>query len=277
MLQSKQDGIVSIQGAKSFIARGLPVGGYLLVTMALGFLTVCGTLLFLALWYIPDIINSQIELRNQAITTSFSNAIKKPLLLRDYLQVNQEARATSTLPGVAYAAVLNNKGIVVGGFFSDLNRFEGQFAAKVKEKGFPAEIFHSNRLGNGQEEASAKLTIGEQRIYDKVQLVSNIGAEVHVGIFVTEVEEAIRNAIISPLTLSLAFLILVLGALFFFLLNRAITKPLEQVTDVVNRISLGEMNLEIIPSGPREIRELASAFKRMQQSIRYVLGKLEEK
>lgn len=282
MLQSKQSqtnrkyGIALPQGVKSISEKGLPVGGYLLFTMVLGFLTVCATFSFLAFRYIPDIINNQIDLRNQAITTSFRNAIKKPLLLRDYLQVNQEARATSKLPGVAYAAVINNKGVVVGGFFSDLSRFEGQFAAKVKEKGFPVDIFYGNRLGHDQEEASAKLTIAGQRIYDKVQRVPDIGAEVHVGIFVTEVEDAIRHALISPLTIFLAFLILVLGAIFFFLLNRAITKPLEQVTDVVNRISLGEMNLEITPNGPREIRDLAKAFTRMQQSIRYVLAKLNE-
>jgi HAMP domain-containing protein len=282
MLQSKQ--VVSgdkIQKAESsFVSlltgKGMPVGGYLLLTMTIGFLVVCGTFAFLALRYIPDIINKQIELRNQAITTSFSGVIKKPLLLRDYLQVNQEARATSKLPGVAYAAVINSKGVVVGGFFSELNHFEATFAKKVKETGFPADIFAANRLTGGKTDASATLSIGGQRIYDKVHAIPEVGGEVHVGIYVSEVEEAIRHALVSPLTISLSCSVLLLGALLFVLLNRAITKPLTEVTDVVNRISLGEMNLDIVPKGPREIRELAEAFQRMQQSVRYIIRRLEK-
>ena len=256
--------------------KGLPVGGYLLLTMTIGFLVVCGTFAFLAFRYIPDIINHQIELRNQAITTSFSGVIKKPLLLRDYLQVNQEARATSKLPGVAYAAVINSKGVVVGGFFSDLNQFEATFAQKVKEAGFPADIFAANRLVGGKTDASATLAVGGQRIYDKVHAIPEVGGEVHVGIYVSEVEEAIRRALISPLTISLSCSVLLLGALLFVLLNRAITKPLTEVTDVVNRISLGEMNLDIAAKGPREIRELAEAFQRMQQSLRYIIRRMEK-
>ncbi|MDK9707411.1 MAG: HAMP domain-containing protein [Desulforhopalus sp.] len=258
----------------AFMQQGIPVGGYLLLAMTLGFFTVCGTFSFLTLRYIPDIINNQIDLRNQAITTAFRSAIKKPLLLRDYLQVNQEAKATSKLPGVAYAAVINGKGVVVGGFFSELSRFDSHFAGKVKESGFPVDIFTANRLRQGKEEASATLSIGGQKIYDKVQAVSETGGEVHVGVYVSEVEEAIRHALISPLTISLSLLVLCLGIIMFFFLNRAITKPLEEVTSVVNRISLGEMDLNIVPSGPREIRELANAFKRMQQSIRYMIGRL---
>jgi HAMP domain-containing protein len=282
MVQSKkiisheQDKKAKTKDSSSPTRKGVPVGGYLLLTMTLGFFVVCGTFAFLALRYIPDIINNQIELRNQAITASFSGIIKKPLLLRDYLQVNQEARATSRLPGVAYAAVINSKGVVVGGFFSDLDRFESQFGKKVKETGFPLDIFAKNRLAAGKGDASATLAIGGQSIYDKVQAISETGGEVHVGIYVSEVEEAIRHALISPLTISMICLVLLLGAVLFVLLNRSITKPLEEVTDVVNRISLGEMNLDIVPSGPREIRELADAFKRMQQSIRYIIGRLEK-
>ncbi len=282
MLQTKkvfsgeQDQKPESHVVSALIKKGVPVGGYLLLTMLFGFFAVCGTFAFLALRYIPDIINHQIELRNQAITVSFSGVIKKPLLLRDYLQVNQEARATSKLPGVAYAAVINSKGVVIGGFFSDLSRFETQFGQKVKETGFPSDIFAKNRLAGGKGEASATLTIGGQSIYDKVQAIPETGGEVHVGIYVSEVEEAIRQALISPLTISMLCIVLLLGAVLFVLLNRSITKPLEEVTDVVNRISLGEMNLDIVPSGPREIRELAKAFKRMQQSIRYIIGRLEK-
>ncbi|MCP4338120.1 MAG: HAMP domain-containing protein [Desulfobulbaceae bacterium] len=256
--------------------KGLPVGIYLLLTMALGFIVITGTFTFLALRYVPDIISNQIELRTQAITSAFSGGIQKPLLLRNYLQVNKEAKRTSQLPGVAYAAVVNQKGIVVGGFFSDLDRFNQDFANTIKKKGFPAHVVNQNKLVPGTDRRNARIKMGGQTIFDEVAPIPDSGGQVHVGIYVSEVDEAIRNAVFSPLTISLTIAVLLFGCGVFVLANRSITRPMQNLTDVVNRISLGEMDLSIEPSGPREMRELSSAFDRMHQSVKYVMGRLEK-
>ncbi len=256
--------------------KGLPVKTYLLLTMALGFIVITGTFTFLAFRYIPDIISNQIELRTQAITSAFSGGIQKPLLLRDYLQVNKEAKRTSQLPGVAYAAVINQKGIVVGGYFSDLTRFNQDFANIVKTKGFPADILAQNKLVAGTDRRNAKIKIGGQVIFDEVAPIPDTGGQVHVGIYVSEIDNAIRNAVFSPLTLSLSIAVLLFGFAIFILTSRSITKPMVALTDIVNRISLGEMDLTITPSGPREMRELSSAFDRMHQSVKYVMNKLNK-
>jgi HAMP domain-containing protein len=256
--------------------KGLPVKIYLLLTMALGFIAITTTFTFLAFRYIPNIISNQIELRTQAITSSFSGGIQKPLLLRDYLQVNKEAKRTSQLPGVAYAAVVNQKGIVVGGFFSDLERFDQSFANTIKTKGFPADVLEQNKLVAGAERRNARIMMGGQTIFDEVAPIPDTGGQVHVGIYVSEVDDAIRSAVFSPLTLSLTIAVLLFGFGIFVLTSRSITKPMEGLTDVVNRISLGEMDLAITPSGPREMRELSAAFDRMHQSVKYVMSRLEK-
>lgn len=258
------------------LGKGLPVGIYLLLTMALGFVVITGTFTFLALRYIPDIISNQIELRTQAITSAFSGGIQKPLLLRNYLQVNKEAKRTSQLPGVAYAAVVNQKGIVVGGFFSDLDRFNQDFAGMIKKKGFPVDVLNQNTLAAGADRGTARITMGGQTIFDEVAPIPGTGGQVHVGIYVSEVNEAIRNAVFSPLTLTLTIAVLLFGLAMFFLTSRSITKPMEGLTDVVNRISLGEMDLAITPSGPREMRDLSAAFDRMHQSVKYVMSRLDK-
>lgn len=255
---------------------GLSVRTYLLLTMALGFVVLTSTFTFLALRYIPDIISNQIELRTQAITSAFSGGIQKPLLLRDYLQVNKEAKRTSQLPGVAYAAVVNQKGIVVGGFFSDLERFDKDFAKIVKLKGFPVDVLKQNELDAGTERKNARITMGGQTIFDEVTPIPDTGGQVHVGIYVSEVDEAIRNAVFSPLTLSLTVVVLIFGFGIFLVTSQSITKPMQSLTDVVNRISLGEMDLVVQPSGPREMRELCSAFDRMHQSVKYIMNRLNK-
>ena len=255
--------------------KGLPISAYLFLTLVTGFLVISGTFAYLYLKYIPEIINQQIELRTIAIAQSFAGVIQKPLLVRNYLQVNKEAQRTSALPGVAYAAVTNKRGIVIAGFFSDLNRFDRQFVINVKKKGFPRSIISANTLSAGMKENSKQISVGGQIVFDHVIGLPNKEGEVHVAVYVSEIEEAIRNVLLSPLTVSLVGGILFLGFVIFLLLTRSITKPTRQLTDMANRISLGEMDLTITPRGPREMRELAVAFERMRYSVKAAMDRLK--
>lgn len=259
---------------KKYASKGIPISVYIFLTLITGFLMVSGAFGYLYFKYIPNIINNQIELRTSAITESFSGVIHKPLLLRNYLQINKEAKRVSQLPGVAYAAVINKKGIAVAGFFSDIKRFDDQFVGKVKVTGIPVTVLSQNKLSSGKSRATARVFMGGQVIYDEVVAIAGTGAEVHVGIYVSEVDEAIRNVLVSPLTFTILGIILVIGFVVFLLLTRAITVPMHELTSVANRISLGEMDLAVKSRGPREMRDLARAFERMRQSIKGAIERL---
>jgi HAMP domain-containing protein/DNA-directed RNA polymerase subunit RPC12/RpoP len=252
--------------------RGLSIRSYLFITMIVGFTLISGAFAYLYLKYIPEIINNQIELRTSAITETFRGVITKPLLLRNYLQVNKEAQRTSKLPGVAYATVINKRGIVVAGFFSDLRRFDRTFEAQVKKQGFPVSILAENKLGSG--DGHGRIMVGGQSIFDTVSAIPDSGGEVHVGIYVSDVDTAIRNALVSPTTISVMTAILISGILVLFFLTRMITKPMQELTDIANRISLGELDLVVEPGGPREMRALAVAFERMRISIKAAVERL---
>ncbi len=258
------------------VAKGKPIGFYLIVTLIVGFMVAMGSFSFIYFKYVPDIINEQIELRTEAIAKSFSGVIKTPMLLKNYLQVNKEAQRTSKLPGVAYAAVINKKGVVIAGFFSDLDRFDKEFGQRVKEKGFPVEVLAQNPLPPGAKEADARIQVGNQIIYDEVNATPESGGEVHIGIYVSEVDQAIQQALLSPLTLALVAFVLAIVFVTFFLLNRLITKPLRELTNVANRISLGEIDLQVTPSGPSEMRKLAVAFERMRYSIKVAMDRMNK-
>lgn len=274
--QRSTESLVRESNTSTPTGKGLPISGYLLLTLVTGFLVISGTFSYLYLKYIPEIINHQVELRTLAIAKSFSGVIQKPLLVRNYLQVNKEAQRTSTLPGVAYAAVVNKRGIVIAGFFSDLDRFDKQFVMQVKRKGFPKDVIGANTLSSGAKEANAKITVGGQTIHDQVIGLPNKEGEVHIGVYVTEINDTIRDVLLSPLTLSLVGAVLFIGFIIFLLLTRAITKPTQQLTEMANRISLGEMDLVITPRGPREMRELAIAFERMRYSVKAAMDRLRK-
>ncbi len=263
------------QGARSGKrGRGVPIGLYLLVALTIGFLTITGVMAYLYLRYIPELMNHQVDLRTTDIAISFGGSVKQPLLVRNYLLVNKEAERISRLPGVAYAAVVNKRGIVVAGFFSDLSRFSPDFARQVKEKGFPQVIVRQNHLAAGSREKDHVFTLGGQKLHDKAIALPDVGGEVHVGIYISDVDRSIRKVLLSPTTFSLLGLVLFSGILTFFLIARSISRPLQELTEVVNRISLGELDLAVEPRGPREVRELASAFERMQYSIKAALERM---
>ncbi len=254
--------------------RGVPIGVYLFIALTIGFLTITGVMAYLYLQYIPDLMNRQVNLRTTDIAISFAGSVKQPLLVRNYLLVNKEAERISRLPGVAYAAVVNKRGIVVAGFFSDLSRFSPEFARQVKEKGFPQVIVRQNQPTADARKKDHIFTLGGQKLHDKAVTLANVGGAVHVGIYISDIDRAIKEVLLAPTTFSLLGLVLFSGILTFFLIARSISRPLQELTDVVNRISLGELDLTVEPSGPREVRELASAFERMQYSIKAALERM---
>ncbi len=256
--------------------KGASVGFYLIFALTIGFVSIAAVFAYLYLKYIPQLMNEQIDLRTSAITTVFSGAIKQPLLVRNYLQVNKEAERVSKLPGVAYTAVVNKRGIVVAGFFSDLSRFDQIFSAQVKTEGFPRSVIEKNKIKKGVQEQFARFTVGGQKIQDKVVTLPETGGTVHVGIYISEVEQAIKSALLSPLSMSLMGAIFFGGLIIFLIIARSISRPLVELTEVVNRISLGELDLVIEPKGPKEVRELAIAFERMRYSIKAAMIRLRK-
>lgn len=257
--------------------RGLPISIYLLLALFAGVLSITGAIGYISMKYIPQLINDQVQLRTAAIAMTFKGSVTQPLLVRNYLQVNKEAERISRLPGVAYAAVVNSRGVVVAGFFSDPDRFAPEFAARIREKGFPESIIRQNRLELGQREHDARLLLGGQQIHDRVVALDETGGAIHVGIYGSDIDRTIREALLSTPSLSLLGLILSSGVLIFLLLARSISRPLQELTEVVNRISLGEVDLVVHPRGPMEVRELALAFERMRYSIKAAIERLRSR
>jgi methyl-accepting chemotaxis protein len=59
--------------------------------------------------------------------------------------------------------------------------------------------------------------------------------------------------------------------------GRAITRPINQLTDVAERISLGELDAEIRVKSKDEIGDLAGAVQRMADSIRLSIERLRRR
>ncbi|MCI5117734.1 MAG: HAMP domain-containing protein [Candidatus Electrothrix sp. LOE1_4_5] len=252
--------------------KGVPCFVYLLTVIVTGLFLLIAFFVHLHLNTLPDLLEHQLELRSLALTQSLQGTVLSPLARKDYLTVNKEVQRMSKLPGVAYAAVGNNKGIIIAGFFNNLNKFDNNFAQKIKEKGFQADILIQNTLPPDKKWAGAKVEVGGIPIYDQITVLPDGGA-LHLGLHVDELDH-FSKALLSPFTLILLLLFFLAACIILVLLNKLITQPMRTLTNVANRISLGELDLAIIATGPREIRELGAALERMRHSIKVAMERL---
>ncbi len=254
---------------------GLSIVATLLLNF-LGYAILQGAVLtFVYMTYVPTLLLEQVNLRTYSISKSLSTAVSQPLLLRNYLLINKTAESISQLPGVAYVAVLNKKGIVVSGIFGDVQRFSPEFAAKVKETGFPKEVVAQNPIGPGNTESAKDFVVGGKKIHDVAQSIEAAGGVVHVGLFSEDVETAVKRSP-KPLLIILSALV-ILGSLFFVLLARTISTPIKVLTDAAHRISLGELDLRIDTSKGGELGELANSLDRMRFSIKSAMDRLRRR
>ena len=79
-------------------------------------------------------------------------------------------------------------------------------------------------------------------------------------------------------TACLLFAATIISILFIaYFASRAIVTPIRKLTDAANRISVGELSVEIEKTSQDEIGDLADAITRMQDSIRLSIERLRRK
>lgn len=256
-------------------APGLKIGTKLILNF-LGFIaTLVVLLVFTYQKFVPPLVKEQIAQRTYAISQSFASAALEPVLTRNYLRLNKIAETTVKLPDMAYVAVINKKGIVIAGQFSDLSRFSADFSTLVKEKGFPKDIIELNRVGANQKESRKEVTVGGSRIFAIALPLGENEGEVHIGIFTENIEQALRDTL-YPLLILLAIMGIA-GTGSMVLIAKTVTTPIRQLTEQVHAISTGKLNQTIDIKCDGEIWELSRSFSRMQTSIKYIMEQLRKK
>ncbi|MGH2628019.1 MAG: HAMP domain-containing protein [Anaerolineales bacterium] len=70
---------------------------------------------------------------------------------------------------------------------------------------------------------------------------------------------------------------IVVALLLAFLVSRSITRPVSHLAEVADRISLGELDVEIDVHGNNEVGHLAESLRRMQASLRSAIERLRQR
>lgn len=251
---------------------GLTIWKKLLFLFFIFILLTGGGTTFLYMTYVPSLMDEQVSLRTFSIAQAFAGTIRQPLLVRNYLLVNQTAENNAKLPYVAYISVLNKRGIVIAGIFGDKSRFTPQFSAQIEKTGFPKEISSKNRMPADAEKSILDFTVGGQKIHDVAVAVGDTGAQAHVGVFTTDVKKQVHKSLFPLLGFLLAMILV--GSLCFYLVARSISRPIRELTLAAEKISTGEINHPIQIKSGGEIGELSDSLERMRFSINSAMERL---
>lgn len=233
------------------------------------------TLIFLYVKQIPPLIAEQISLRGYSLSRSMGQSILQPLLLRNYLNINQIAKLNAELPGIAYVTVLNDRGILVSGIIGAPERFSSEFQEQYQNKGFPWDLPKQNSIQSGATESAKDLIVGGRKIHDVAMTIGDSAGTVHVGLFVEEIEREIRKGLV-PMMILLAVLA-VGGALGFIVIARNIVGPILDLANTAKRIGVGEIDEPVKVKGQGEIAELSNSIEMMRLSIKSAIYRLRNR
>ncbi len=125
---------------------------------------------------------------------------------------------------------------------------------------------HGEALGVEFVDANGKETIG---FAQKTEL----GWALAIQQEKTEAFESLKKAqTFAYIFLTVTLLVVIIIGL---LAGRAIVQPIRRLTDAANRISIGDLDVEIVNTSKDEISDLADAIARMQDSIRLSISRLK--
>jgi signal transduction histidine kinase len=143
----------------------------------------------------------------------------------------------------------------------------------------PGQTIEGVELAAGQPAHGRRIdaTTGDDRLFAAAPVFDDdrsLRAHVHLSASADSVAAAVRA---KWATLAASGLVL-LGAVTFLsiAISRALTGPLERLTRATETVAAGELEEEVVPAGPEEIRRLAASFNRMRDRVRQTLALQEE-
>jgi predicted Zn finger-like uncharacterized protein len=231
-------------------------------------------LLSVYFWIVPDLMRRQIQLRSESIAKTFAVSVMDPVLVRNFLRVNQAAEKASQLPGVAYVAVLNPKDIVVAGIVGNAERYSSPFLEEIRSKGFPKDLVLQNKLTENRPDQVRSLVVDGQKVMDLAVPVGDTRWEAHIGVFTSDVDQAMERTLL-PVLITLGVMAIV-GAGVFAILARTVSGPIKELCAAAMLISQGQLNQKIEIRANGEIGQLALAIEAMRLSIFQAIERLRK-
>ena len=202
-------------------------------------------------------LRRHVDLRASAISTNLSDAAAGHVVVRDPLQLDALVTKYSGLEGAAYAFIEDGKGKIVAHSFGT----------------FPPEIREPLSSDDRRETHGRKLKFQGKAVYETRSpiLEGQVGAA-HVGFWDDAMEREIRQALL-PL-IGLIAIVLFAGVVLSALLARSIVRPILRLTQIADKITMGDLDTPVDIKSRDEIGGLACSLERMRSSLNAAMSRL---
>ena len=211
-------------------------------------------------------IISEMERRGEALARSLAAISVGPLLVYNFVALEQNVVRISAEPDVVYALVLDADGKVAA---------HSRYPERV---GFLLHGAVPERAASAGEPLTQEtVTTAGEAVYDFAVPVLVEGRKwgtVRLGLSKRRMEAQLRRTRLELGALTLATLLL--GSVAAALVARRIARPVQQLAEGAAAISRGQLNQRIEPSTADEIGRLAAAFNDMAAQLLHQRTALEE-
>ena len=207
---------------------------------------------------VTQVSQQQAAERGLAVARAVAAGVADSILERKPLSTQAVINGLrQSTPGIRYIYVTTLDGSV-------LSTFRG---------GFPVQLLATNPLPEGVSERTERVQTSEGPVLDVgVVVLPGIRSQVHVGFAEDAIAQMVNQA---TLWITLLTLLGVLaGTALSYLLGRWISRPIEALSRLAERLGQGELDLEIPLTRGDEVGRLGQAFNAMAANLRLKFAQL---
>jgi HAMP domain-containing protein len=223
---------------------------------------ILGLLIMTAIYHFTGgALRDQFDQRALAIATNLSDDAAAHVVRKNVLELSALVRKYTLLPGVEYAFIEDDKGVVVAHTL-------GSFPPELKET-----VSGQGRL----QTRSRALRFGGNMIYEtSVPILGGQVGTARLGMRGDFVEREIRRALLP--TIGIIAVILLGGIVISCVFVTVITRPIRRLRFVADRMSKGNLDIPLkLDTGPRdEIGDLARSLERMRSSLKAAMSRFSD-
>lgn len=226
-----------------------------------GVMLILAILVIVAIYQVTkNILEEQLDRHALAIATNLTDAAAGHIAGKNLLALHSLASKYTLHDGVAYTFIQDGGGEI-------LVHTLGNFPPELRQ-GLPIA---GQRQVNRRDVSLNGRTVHEIAI---PVLEGQLGS-VHVGFWNDAVAREIQNALLR--IMGIIALIPLVGALLSFFVARWIVRPIVDLTEVANKVTLGDLDASISGEAAKsldEIGELARSLERMRASLKAAMLRL---
>lgn len=197
--------------------------------------------------------------KGQSLATYMAKLSKDPIIVKDFIQLDDIAKEINKDAEVAYAAVLDEEGRPLTSMTASINSqipaVKAAVASTARNGDLLKAIESIKKADAGQE---LSVPVGLEGI--------NLG-KVVMGMSTHRIKSEIFKTVVFVIAVNVVVAVL-LGAALFVSTKRLIIKPINRLTDLSQRIARGEIFQSIEASSRDEIGRLMQSFAEMSTYLK---------